>query len=120
VNRQPRGMLARLAKRFGTNKSFVSQVLNPKLPTSLPARHLPALLEVCKFTPDEKNRFLDLYSIAHGLDLNEVESSVDSRMFRMEIALPEFRDSEIRKLVVQSIKSNAETIISLAKKADRN
>ncbi|MDE0304290.1 MAG: hypothetical protein OXI87_05320 [Albidovulum sp.] len=119
VDRQPRGLHARLAKRFGTNKSFISQVLNPESPTSLPPRHLPALLETCEFTHDERDKFLSLYSRAHGLGPSEVATLSGSGNNRIEIALPDFRDAAIQNHVEKSIRSNAESIIALARLADR-
>ena len=119
VDKQPRGLHARLARRFGTNKSFVSQVLNPDLPTALPPRHMPALLDICGFNRGEKDRFLEMYANAHGLSPGEIEALSGPGKLILEISLPEFENVEIRSLVEKSIRSNADAIIALAQIADR-
>lgn len=65
IDRRPSGIRQKIAQVLGTHKSFVSQITNPSDPTPLPARHLDALIEVCRLSAAEERRFLDAYGAAH-------------------------------------------------------
>ncbi|MCP4384207.1 MAG: hypothetical protein GY798_22820 [Hyphomicrobiales bacterium] len=62
---RPSGTRQRLAGALGKNRSFVSQITSPNYATPIPARHLETIFEICHFSPDERQRFLDAYSEAH-------------------------------------------------------
>ncbi len=62
---RPSGMRRQLAQRLGRNPSFISQIANPAYPTPIPAGHVEAILELCHFSPTERERFLQAYEIAH-------------------------------------------------------
>jgi len=38
---------------------------SPSYPTPIPQRHLPTILSVCHFTPEERDAFLAAYRTAH-------------------------------------------------------
>jgi hypothetical protein len=62
---RPSGIRLRIATTIGKNKSFISQVTNPKYKTPLPEKYVDPILEVVHFTPAERERFLDIYRQAH-------------------------------------------------------
>ena len=62
---RPSGTRGRLALALGTNRSFVSQLVNPVYPMPIPAQHLETIFEVCHFSPAEREAFLAAYDRAH-------------------------------------------------------
>jgi hypothetical protein len=62
---RPSGIRLRIATTIGKNKSFISQVTNPKYKTPLPEKYVDPILDVVHFTPGERARFLEIYRQAH-------------------------------------------------------
>jgi hypothetical protein len=62
---RPSGTRGRLAVALGTNRSFVSQLVNPAYAMPIPAQHLEAIFEVCHFSPADRVAFLAIYDNAH-------------------------------------------------------
>jgi hypothetical protein len=62
---RPSGTRGRLAVALGTNRSFVSQLVNPAYAMPIPAQHLEAIFEVCHFSPADRAAFLAIYDNAH-------------------------------------------------------
>jgi hypothetical protein len=62
---RPSGTRGRLAVALGTNRSFVSQIVNPAYAMPIPAQHLETIFEVCHFSPADRAAFLDVYDNAH-------------------------------------------------------
>ena len=62
---RPSGTRGRLAVALGTNRSFVSQLVNPAYTMPIPAQHLETIFEVCHFSPHERAAFLAAYDRAH-------------------------------------------------------
>ena len=62
---RPSGTRGRLALALNTNRSFVSQLVSPTYAMPIPAQHLQAIFDVCRFSPAERSMFLGLYDRAH-------------------------------------------------------
>jgi hypothetical protein len=62
---RPSGTRGRLAVALGTNRSFVSQLVNPAYAMPIPAQHLETIFEVCHFSPADRAAFLAIYDSAH-------------------------------------------------------
>ena len=58
LDRRPSGMRQRLAEALGKNRSFITQIANPAYQTPIPAQHVHAIIQVCHFSVQEKERFL--------------------------------------------------------------
>jgi hypothetical protein len=54
---RPSGTRGRLAVALGTNRSFVSQLVNPVYAMPIPAQHLETIFEVCHFSWPSARRF---------------------------------------------------------------
>jgi hypothetical protein len=65
LDQRPSGVRQKIAQVLGTHKSFVSLITNPSDPTSIPARHLEAIMDVCHLSVGEKKQFLEAYNLAH-------------------------------------------------------
>ena len=57
---RPSGIRLRIANTIGKNKSFISQITNPKYKTPLPEKYVEPILEIVRFTPAERERFLEV------------------------------------------------------------
>ena len=64
-DKRPSGTRGRLALALGTNRSFVSQLVNPNYAMPIPAQHLETIFEVCHFSPAERGAFLAAYDKVH-------------------------------------------------------
>ncbi len=65
IETRPSGTRQRLASTLGKNRSFISQITSPSYATPIPPRHLETIFEICHFSPEERQRFLDAYGEAH-------------------------------------------------------
>ena len=83
---RPSGTRGRLAAALGTNRSFVSQLTNPAYPMPIPAQHLHAIFEVCRFSPAERAGFLDAYDRAHPNRREGGEGGARTRMVTLKVA----------------------------------
>jgi hypothetical protein len=63
IDNRPSGTRQRLAGAPGKNRSFVSQITNPAYATPIPARHIETIFDICHFSPDDRQTFLD--HVAH-------------------------------------------------------
>jgi len=92
IANRPSGTRQRLAGSLGKNRSFVSQITNPAYATPIPARHLETIFEICHFSPDDRQLFLDAYTAAHPRRLGSERS--DRRVRAHTIYLPDLGDEE--------------------------
>jgi hypothetical protein len=65
IETRPSGTRQRLAGALGKNRSFISQITNPGYATPIPARHIETIFEICHFSPEERQRFLEAYTAVH-------------------------------------------------------
>ena len=115
VSRCPRGIKQEIATKLGTNRSFVSQVLNPEYAVPLPARHVSALLETCRASPDERAAFQAAFDRAHeGRNRKVVTPASDC----LQIPIPRFKKDATRREVSRVISDSADAIIRLAQKCE--
>jgi hypothetical protein len=97
LNRRPSGMRQRLAEALGKNRSFITQISNPVYQTPIPVQHLYRIIEICHFSPQEKEQFVHAYHQAHPRRLLMLQEREKSR--RVTILLPDLgSDRKNRKL----------------------
>ena len=94
---RPSGTRQRLAATLGKNRSFVSQIASPSYPVPIPAQHIEAIFEICRFSQDERKSFLALYARAHPGRLEP--SRPEPRMRTLSIAVPDLHDARKNKAV---------------------
>lgn len=114
LDRRPSGIRQKLATALGTHKSFISQVTNPTYRVPLPAHHVTAIMRICHFSAEERQRFVEAYRAAHPgavLDDNASEPGGDRQI---NIQVPDFGDSERQREVAEAIREVAARIIALA------
>src|ERR1700734_1618581 len=77
---RPSGTRGRLAVALGTNRSFVSQLVNPAYAMESPAQHHEIIFEVCHFSPADRAAFLAIYDNTHPGRREAGESTAPSRV----------------------------------------
>ncbi len=92
LDRRPSGTRFKLANALGKNRSFISQISNPAYKVPIPARHLARIFEVCRFSPGERNRFLDAYGRAHPG--RAAEDGIRPEHRELSISVPDLGDAE--------------------------
>ncbi len=116
LDRRPSGTRQRLAEALGTHKSFVSQITNPNYRVPLPAQHLPVILQVCHFSPEEREAFLSAYESAHPGQSQGVKPEAEPHGLTVSIEVPRLGDAARQAEVAETIREVAARIIALAKK----
>jgi hypothetical protein len=82
---RPSGTRGRLAVALGTNRSFVSQLVNPVYAMPIPAHHLETIFEVCHFSSAERAAFLRAYDEAHPGRRETAEPVVGTRVVSLTV-----------------------------------
>src|ERR1700728_3074866 len=82
---RPSGTRGRLAIALGTNRSFVSQLVNPGYAMPIAAQHLETIFEVCHFSPADRAAFLAVYDNAHPGRREPGESAAGSRVVSLTV-----------------------------------
>jgi hypothetical protein len=94
---RPSGTRGRLAVALGTNRSFVSQLVNPVYAMPIPAQHLETIFEVCHFSPAERETFLAAYDRAHPGRRDTGEPSAATRV--ISLTVPELGNARRNQVV---------------------
>jgi hypothetical protein len=108
------GMRLQIADLIGKNKSFVSQVTNPRYSTPLPECYIEPIFEALHMPPTERKRFLNLYREAHPRTACAHEAAEEgTRVVRIE--LPRLASRQLEAKVDQMILQMARNISELAR-----
>lgn len=113
IDRRPSGTRRRIAIAIGKHKSFISQVTNPSYRVPLPAQHIPTIMEICHFSPEERRAFLEAYALAHPNQSRQVGETGGAQVHTMHIEVPAFDDPERQRQVIDTIREMAARIIAL-------
>lgn len=115
IDRRPSGTKQRIAAALGKHKSFVSQIVNPAYSMPLPAKHLPTVMAICHFSPEEREAFLAAYARAHPQRrAPRTPRAKPNSPHTLHIAVPAFDDPELQREVEEAIRQTAARIIALA------
>lgn len=116
IDRRPSGTRKKIARALGKHKSFVSQITSPAYPVPLPAPHVETVLEICHFSPEERQTFLRAYEAAHPRQIKAAgDEAGRSRARTLHIEVPSFGDPVREKEVADAIRDLAARIIALAR-----
>lgn len=91
VENRPSGTRQRLAKALGTNRSFISQIVNPAYATPIPVQHLKTIFQICHMTSIERSSFLEAYQEAHPGRLETMQEGRPTR--EITVSIPDFGDA---------------------------
>lgn len=117
IDLRPSGIRLKIADAIGKHKSFVSQITNPVYPVPVPARHVGAIMDICHFSPEEREVFLTAYRQAHPNQSRKLQPAAQNRAghHTMHIEVPLFDDPERQHEVEETIRHFARRVIALAR-----
>lgn len=97
---RPSGIRLRIARTIGKNKSFISQITNPKYQTPLPEKYVEPVFDVLRFTPAERERFLEVYRRAHPRNRQQQAARRERAGTRaLSIELPKLKTAALERQV---------------------
>lgn len=109
---RPSGTRGRLAVALGTNRSFVSQLVNPVYAMPIPAQHLETIFEVCHFSPAERAAFLAAYDRAHPGRRETDEPSAGIRV--ISLTVPDLGNGRRNQAIDAMLTEYARHLVRLA------
>jgi flagellar biosynthesis chaperone FliJ len=111
LDRRPSGMRQRLAEALGKNRSFITQISNPAYQTPIPAQHVHRIMEICHFSTQEKQQFLQAYHAAHPRRL--LMLAREARRRRLTVMLPDLGSEQKNRKLDGLVRQFAEQIARL-------
>lgn len=109
---RPSGTRQRIAVALSKNRSFVTQITSPAYDTPIPARHVDLVLEICHFSPADRQAFLQAYARAHPS--RQIAPPGPMRLRAHTIYLPDLgaaeRNREMDQLVADFIQKLTELV----------
>ncbi|MEO8756564.1 MAG: hypothetical protein ABI398_02260 [Devosia sp.] len=115
LNQRPSGTRQRLADALGKHRSFVTQMTSPSYATPIPQRHLPTILSVCHFTPEERDEFLVAYLVAHRGKLDLAEAAPHMR--HLNLLVPDLGDSKANAEFEKAVSDFVASMAGMIKKS---
>src|SRR5690606_24641861 len=112
-NARPAGVRLRIADTIGTNKSFVSQITNPRYNTPLPAKYVEPLLDAVRPTAAERDRFLALYHEAHHMAGKRAGRPATEKARVLRIELPRLGSRSLERRVDTLVQELARQVSDL-------
>ena len=109
---RPSGTRGRLAVALGTNRSFVSQLVNPAYAMPIPAQHLETIFEICHFSPADRAAFLAIYDNAHPGRRETGESPTEIRV--ISLTVPDLGNARRNQAVDALIAEYGRHVVRLA------
>jgi hypothetical protein len=110
-DKRPSGTRGRLAHALGTNRSFVSQLVNPIYSMPIPPQHLEKIVEVCHFSQAERRTFLAAYDRAHpGRRAGPQESG---RIRNITLGVPDLGHARKNQAIEELLRAYAEQLVRL-------
>jgi hypothetical protein len=112
LEKRPSGLRKRISDAIGTNRSFVSQITNPKYSVPIPAHYVHPIIAVCHLSLAERSAFVAAYLQAHPGQADLLQAGSEESAI-LSIDLSGVADDAQRTLIKQALRSLAETMISL-------
>ncbi len=120
IDLRPSGVRLKIADAIGKHKSFVSQIANPSYPVPVPGRHVGTIMDICHFSPEERETFLAAYRAAHPNQSRKVKPAGRGGGHRtLHVEVPNLGDARIQREVEDAIREVARRIIAIAQKDER-
>lgn len=113
LEKRPSGLRKRISDAIGTNRSFVSQITNPKYSVPIPSHYVHRLIAVCHLSPAERTEFLTAYLEAHPGQAELLHSNTITETNTISIDLSAVTDEAQRDLIKQTLKYTADSLIAL-------
>lgn len=119
IDQRPPGARQKIAQALGTHKSFISQITNPADPTPLPARHLEAIIDLCRLSPPQQGEFLDAYAAAHP-EHWPARGGVRRRFKTLQLQIPVLDDPQQQRAFEEHVRDSVRRLAELVGRLDRS
>ncbi len=121
IDLRPSGVRLKIADAIGKHKSFVSQIANPNYPVPVPGRHVGTIMDICHFSPEERETFRAAYRAAHPHPSRKVKPAGrgGAGHHTLHVEVPNFGDARIQREVEDTIRELSRRIIAIAQKDER-
>lgn len=113
LERRPSGTRQRLAHALQKARSFITQITNPAYAAPIPGQHLSTIFEVCHFSPDERQRFIAAYALAHPRRL--VALAAGPRHRTIHLVVPDFGDEQRNREFQHMVQDFATSLAKFAR-----
>lgn len=97
LDARPSGTRQRLASALGKNRSFITQMANSASLVPVPAQHIAAIFELCRFSQTQREAFLAAYHVAHPRRLLGRSSAPQMRVVSLNV--PDLGDSRKNRML---------------------
>ncbi len=117
IDLRPSGVRLKIADAIGKHKSFVSQIANPSYPVPVPGRHVSTIMDICHFSPEERETFLAAYRAAHPNQSRKGKpAGRGAGHHTLHVEVPNFGDARIQREVENAIREFSRRIVVIAQK----
>ena len=109
---RPQGFRQKIAIAIQTDRSFVSQITNPKYATPIPPHHVCRIMVACDLNPVERSNFLAAYREAHPEPDFDSAGALENHA-SLNIDLSMVRDELERAAIMHALRMLADSMIAL-------
>jgi len=114
LEKRPSGLRKRISDTIGTNRSFVSQITNPKYSVPIPAHYVHQIIAVCHLSTAERNEFVNAYLQAHPGQVELLNEPRNEDSSILLIDLSSVADEAQRLVIKQAVRALADAMIALS------
>lgn len=118
LEKRPSGLRRKISDAIGSNRSFVSQITSPAYRVPVPSHNVSTIMDVCHFSPVERAEFLAAYLKAHPGQADLLLERKLDHAKALTIDLSAVPNEDARRLIVQTLKAQAEALIKLSQTAN--
>lgn len=111
---RPSGLRKKISDEIGTNRSFVSQITNPRYSVPIPSHYIHKIMDICHLSAVERSEFISAYLAAHPGQAELIGNQSISESDKFKIDLSAVSDMQQREIIKHTLKNMAETLIALA------
>ncbi|MGI8398181.1 hypothetical protein ACRYWZ_17555 (plasmid) [Agrobacterium deltaense] len=111
---RPQGFRQKIAIAIETDRSFVSQITNPKYATPIPPHHVSKIIVACELNAEERSNFLAAYCQAHPAPgFNSAGEMQDGASISIDLSM--VRDELERAAIMHALRLVADSMIALTR-----
>ena len=113
---RPSGLRKKISDGIRTNRSFVSQITNPKYAIPIPAQYVYAIMDICHLSQEERKAFIEAYLNAHPGQAETMKTQSLNEHEIFTIDLSRVPDEHTREIIRQSLRNMAENLIEISER----
>lgn len=111
---RPPGIRRKISIAIETDRSFVSQITNPKYPAPIPPQHVSKIMAACDLTSMERTEFLEAYRQAHPVRSDQMVGTTSAEDSQLLIDLSMVADELERAGIKHALRNLADSMVALS------